>query len=111
MSRYITLLVFLFIPILSFSQLNKNTVLEQAMSLRDKALDMHEIGKSSDAITFLKDALTLLESIDMHDTSMYAVYKHDIGMLYLLGRNDFVNFEVNMLKAICLKKQHSKETD
>ena len=45
MSRYITLLVFLFIPILSFSQLNKNTVLEQAMSLRDKALDMHEIGK------------------------------------------------------------------
>ena len=111
MSRYITLLVFLFIPILSFSQLNKNTVLEQAMSLRDKALDMHEIGKSTDAITFLKDALTLLESIDMHNTSIYAVYKHDIGMLYLLGSNDFENFEVNMQKAICLKKQHSKGTD
>lgn len=112
MSRYITLLVFLFIPILSFSQYrDKNTILEQAMSLRDKALDMHEIGKSTDAITFLKDALTLLKSIDMHNTSMYAVYKHDIGMLYLLGSNDFENFEVNMQKAICLKKQHSKETD
>ena len=62
--------------------MDKNTILEQAMSLRDKALDMHEIGKSTDAITFLKDALTLLESIDMHNTSMYAVYKHDIGYFH-----------------------------
>ena len=111
MSRYITLLIFLFIPILSFSQLDKNTALEQAMSLHDKALNMHEIGKSSDAITFLKDALTLLESIDMHNTSMYAVYKHDIGMLYLLGSNDFENFEVNMQAAINLKEQLLEESD
>ena len=111
MVRLIVSLIFSFICVICSSQVNDSIKLGQAISLHDKALKMHESGKSSDALVVLQNALNVLDSLHMKSTSMYAVYKHDIGMLSLLGNNDLVGFEENIQEAIQLKQLYSDESD
>lgn len=111
MHRLIASLIASLICVICFSQVNDSITLGQAISLHDKAIKMHESGKSSDALVALQDALALLDSLHMKKTSTYAVYKHDIGMLFLLGNKDIVSFERNMQEAIQLKQMCSDESD
>ena len=111
MHRLITSLIASLICVICFSQVNDSITLGQAISLHDKAIKMHESGKSSDALVALQDALALLDSLHMKKTSTYAIYKHDIGMLFLLGNKTIAGFEKNMQEAIKLKQMYSDESD
>ncbi len=100
MRRIIIVFSFIWISILGYSQINDSLKLEKAKNLHEKALDFHKSGNLIEALNPLRQALNLLDTLNMKKTALYAEYRHDLSILYLLGKNDIYRFEKNIQEAI-----------
>ena len=93
MRRIIIWFSFIWISVLGYSQINDSLKLEKAKNLHEKALDFHKKGNFIEALNPLHQALNLLDTLNMKKTALYAEYRHDLSILYLLGKNDIYRFE------------------